>query len=124
MQLRAAGSLTVARPEKHAPTPAIYTDVTGGRSRFGNPELQPTSIAHLDLRWEWYPSSASPTDLISVAAFAKHFDRPVETVITSGADMAVTYANAPRAGGNGAVWRAKPAPGAKSRLAAAGAGLG
>lgn len=97
MQLRAAGSLTVARPEMRELSPAIYTDVTGGRSRFGNPELQPTSIAHLDLRWEWYPSSASPTDLISVAAFAKHFDRPVETVITSGADMAVTYANAPSA---------------------------
>lgn len=97
MQVRAAGSLTVARPEMRELSPAIYTDVTGGRSRFGNPELSPTSIAHLDLRWEWYPKTASGTDSLSVAAFAKHFDKPVETVITSGADMAVTYQNAPSA---------------------------
>lgn len=97
MQVRAAGSLTVARPEMRELSPAIYTDVTGGRSRFGNPELSPTSIAHLDLRWEWYPKTDTGTDLVSVAAFAKHFEKPVETVITSGADMAVTYANAPSA---------------------------
>ncbi len=94
MQLRAAASMTVARPELRELSPAIYTDVTGGRSRFGNPDLTPASIAHVDLRWEWYPSAASATDLVSVAAFAKHFEHPVETVITSGADMAITYANA------------------------------
>lgn len=91
MQLRAAGALTVSRPELRELSPAVFTDVTGGRSRYGNPALQPGSIAHLDTRFEWY---LSPTDSLSVAGFAKRFTSPIETVVTAGADQAITWENA------------------------------
>lgn len=91
MQLRFGAASTVSRPEMRELSPAVFTDVTGGRSRYGNPELKPASIKHLDARWEWYLST---TDSISVAVFGKHFTSPIETVITSGSDQAITWANA------------------------------
>lgn len=94
MQLRLAGALTVARPELRELSPAVFSDVTAGRSRFGNPELKATSIAHLDARYEWYLSA---TDAVSVAAFGKRFTNPIERTITAGSDQSVTYENAPAA---------------------------
>jgi hypothetical protein len=91
MQLRLASAMTVSRPELRELSPAIYIDVNGGRTRYGNPNLTPGSIAHCDARWEWYLSS---TDLVSVAVFGKWFTNPIESIVTAGADQAITYANA------------------------------
>lgn len=88
--LKVAGARTVVRPELRELSPAVYTDVAGGRARFGNPELQATGIAHLDARVEWAWSSR---DGVSLAGFAKHFDKPIESVVTAGADQAITAAN-------------------------------
>lgn len=88
--LKVAGARTVVRPELRELSPAVYTDVAGGRARFGNPDLEATGIAHLDARVEW---AWSPRDGVSVAGFGKHFDKPIESVVTAGADQAITAAN-------------------------------
>ncbi len=104
MQLRVAGALTVSRPELRELSPAVFTDVTAGRSRHGNADLVSASIAHLDARFEWYPS---PTETLSVALFAKRFQNPIEEVITPGSDQAVTWDNADSAVNAGAELEAR-----------------
>jgi hypothetical protein len=90
VKLTVAGSRTVVRPELRELSPAVYTDVAGGRARFGNPDLQTTSIVHLDVRTDW---AWSVRDGVSLAGFAKLFDKPIESVVTAGADQAITAAN-------------------------------
>jgi outer membrane receptor protein involved in Fe transport len=94
IQLRAAGSKTVSRPEMRELSPAVFVDVTGGRSRFGNPDVKPAGIWHGDLRAEWYPFDG---DMLAVGVFGKIFSDPIETVITAGADQSITVQNAPSA---------------------------
>jgi len=88
--LKVAAARTVVRPELRELSPAVYTDVAGGRARFGNPDLEETGVVHLDARVEW---AWSPRDGASLAAFGKHFDKPIESVVTAGADQAITAAN-------------------------------
>lgn len=90
LTFKAAASRTIVRPELRELSPALYTDVAGSRARYGNPGLQSTGIVHLDARLEW---AWSPQDGLSVAAFAKHFDKPIESVVSAGADQALTAAN-------------------------------
>ncbi|MDP2345099.1 MAG: TonB-dependent receptor [Deltaproteobacteria bacterium] len=90
VSVKAAMTRTVVRPELRELSPALYTDVAGGRARFGNPLLQETGIVHVDVRADW---ALGPTDGLSLALFAKHFDQPIESVVTAGADQALTAAN-------------------------------
>ena len=66
--------------------------ILGGEQFRGNPDLRRTLIQNADLRWEWYPR---PREVLSVALFAKHFDRPIERVYrgTSGTRV-TTFENA------------------------------
>ena len=91
MQIRAAYARTVSRPDFRELSEAPFTDVTGGREVFGNPELQRALIDHVDLRWEWYPREG---ELMSVALFYKQFQDPIETVIVPTAQLTVTWENA------------------------------
>lgn len=91
MYLRASASMTVARPEFRELAPFQFTDFFGGETVQGNPELSRTRIVNGDVRWEWF---LGPVDLIAVSAFAKYFDRPIETVIQGGADIIRSFANA------------------------------
>lgn len=91
MQLRAAYGRTVTRPDFREMSAATFNDVTGGREIFGNPDLDRGTIQHGDLRWEWYPA---PGKSVSVAAFYKAFDRPIEQIIIPSAQFSVTFANA------------------------------
>jgi hypothetical protein len=90
LTLKAAAARTVVRPELRELSPALYTDVAGSRARVGNPALVETGIVHVDVRAEWALSS---TDGVSIAGFAKHFDKPIESVVTSGSDQALMPAN-------------------------------
>ena len=78
MQLRLAASQTVSRPEFRELAEFQFTDVAEGFAARGNPDLDRALIQHLDLRWEWFPN---PAEVISVSAFAKTFDSPIERVI-------------------------------------------
>lgn len=94
MALRFNVARTVSRPDFRELSPATFNDVTGGRQLFGNPDLDRALLTHVDLRWDWNPSQG---ELLSVGAFFKHFDKPIETIIVPSAQLSVTYANAPEA---------------------------
>ncbi|HEU5260073.1 MAG TPA: TonB-dependent receptor [Gemmatimonadales bacterium] len=91
--LRLSVSQTVARPEYRELSPTNYVDI-GGQIVFGNLDLRRSLVRNFDLRWEWYPS---PGQVVSAAAFAKQFERPIERVLrqTSGeSQQSVTFVNA------------------------------
>lgn len=84
MQLRAAFSRTVNRPNFRELSPARFFDVTDGTEYRGNPALTRALITHADLRWEWYPS---PGESFSAAVFYKHFDDPIERSVNGGPNI-------------------------------------
>ncbi|MFO0550592.1 MAG: TonB-dependent receptor [Polyangiaceae bacterium] len=97
LNLRAAVSRTIARPQLRELAPFAYVDYFGGREVRGNPDLVDTSIINADLRAEFFPSAA---EVVAVSAFYKRFEDPIEQVIqaSSGAAGVVSFANA--RGGN------------------------
>jgi hypothetical protein len=89
---RLAYSLTLNRPEFRELAPFSYYDFNLGFSFTGNPELQTAQIHNLDARFEWYPS---PSEVVSIAGFYKHFKDPIETVIRfAGSGLNYTFGNA------------------------------
>lgn len=91
MVLRGGYSHTVSRPDFRELSPATFNDVTGGRQTFGNPDLKRALIRNADLRWEWYPDDG---ESLSVGAFFKDFQDPIETTVVVSAQHSVTYQNA------------------------------
>jgi outer membrane receptor protein involved in Fe transport len=77
MQLRVAGSGTVSRPEFRELAPFQYTDVAGGFTAEGNPDLDRAKIWNADLGWEWFPGGG---DIVTAGLFYKHFIDPIEVV--------------------------------------------
>jgi TonB-dependent receptor len=75
MKLRASYSRTLARPSFRELAPFASFDVEGGYILVGNPDLQRSLIDNVDLRWEFYPSAS---EVVSVSAFYKHFQNPIE----------------------------------------------
>ncbi|MEM8547764.1 MAG: TonB-dependent receptor, partial [Pseudomonadota bacterium] len=79
-QLRFAVSQTVARPDfKEAANATFYDTEFNFRVR-GNPFLEISDIFNADLRWEWYFGEGEQ-DNLSVAAFYKDMDKPIERVV-------------------------------------------
>ncbi|MCE6988538.1 TonB-dependent receptor [Dyadobacter sp. CY323] len=76
--VRLAYSVSVNRPEFRELAPFTYYDFNFDVSRVGNPNLKTPSIQNVDLRYEFYPKEG---EMISVAAFYKHFTNPIETRI-------------------------------------------
>jgi len=91
MNLRAAFSQTVNRPEFRELAPFKFTHVVGGFSVTGNPELVSAEIASYDVRWEWFPSA---DEVVAFSAFYKDFERPIEAVVVGAAELLETYENA------------------------------
>jgi hypothetical protein len=104
-QLRVSGSQTLARPEYRELAPIQFRDVIGGDNVIGNALLRRTLIRNADVRWEWYPAAG---EVLSVAAFGKWFDDPIERLYlaTSGTRV-VTFANADRAANYGLEFEAR-----------------
>lgn len=90
MNIRLAGSETVARPEMRELAPFLFVDFAGGFGVQGNPNLRSTKVWNADLRWEWFPSS---NEVLAVSAFYKYFDSPIERVIATFPKVQ-TYRNA------------------------------
>ena len=92
MNLRLAGSRTVARPQLLELAPFSFTNYFGGYTEAGNPDLENTRIYNGDLRWEWFPT---PREVLAASLFAKHFELPIEQVLRpdSGNGL-ITYQNA------------------------------
>jgi len=96
MQLRLAGSKTIARPQFRELAPQQYTDTDNDRTSIGNPYLVDSELLNFEGRYEYY--LGGDQRLIG-GAFYKEIDRPIETVTFSsgGGDVFTTFANAPKA---------------------------
>lgn len=93
INIRAAGSRTVARPEFRELAPFTFYDFNTSAAVVGNPALVRTNITNADLRFEWYPGYGQ---LFSATAFYKQFQNPIEQVIdlSAGAGSRIyTYQN-------------------------------
>ena len=90
--LRFAVSRTLSRPEYRELAEVQYRDVIGGDNIRGNRDLVRSTIDNVDVRWEFFPT---PSEVLSVTAFYKHFTNPIERVYlaTSGTRI-ITFVNA------------------------------
>ncbi|OYY91396.1 MAG: TonB-dependent receptor [Sphingomonas sp. 28-66-16] len=95
MQIRIAGSKTIARPQFRELVFQNYFDPDNNRQYRGNPFLVDSQLYNAELRYEWY---FARDQRIAVAGFYKRIDNPIET-FASFSDNTVTtsFANAPTA---------------------------
>ena len=91
MQVRGGYGRTLNRPDFRELSPAVYYDVVGGRETRGEPKLQRALIDNYDLRWEWYPS---PSESLSLGAFYKDFEDPIESYVVASVASRQSYTNA------------------------------
>jgi outer membrane receptor protein involved in Fe transport len=90
-QLRAAYSETLSRPDFRELSPAPFTDPLLDAETIGNPDLETTSIKNYDLRYEYF---FSPAEAITVGAFLKEFELPIEKVRLAGSGVLLGLQNA------------------------------
>ncbi|MBH25533.1 MAG: hypothetical protein CMH57_14005 [Myxococcales bacterium] len=89
MIARASVARTVSRPSFRELSEALFVDINGQFFR-GNAELERGQITHYDLRWEWYPSEL---ESVTLAAFYKDFDQPVEQILEASTENTITFVN-------------------------------
>lgn len=99
-QLRLSYGKTVNRPEFREVSPSVFYDFDLASNVQGNTDLKPCYIQNVDFRYEFYPSKS---ELISIAAFYKYFDSPIEWTytVTGGTSLVYSYMNAQRANNYG-----------------------
>ncbi len=78
INVRAAFSKTLARPEFREIAPFSYYDFLENEIVQGNTDLKRTLVNNYDLRFEYYPARAA--DLIAIGFFYKSFTDPIEQV--------------------------------------------
>ena len=98
MQVRAAYSETVSRPDFKELSNTLWKDDERGFEVKGNPDLKAAVIKNMDLRWEWY---FARKENISFGLFYKEFESPIEEVFLGDSDPVLTFANATRAENTG-----------------------
>jgi outer membrane receptor protein involved in Fe transport len=90
--LRAGYGKTLNRPEFREFAPFLYYSFEFIAGFFGNPNLQMARIDNIDLRYEFYPNEG---ETISIGAFYKFFDDPIEKIQQNITEtLQFTYANA------------------------------
>ncbi|MFO7651325.1 MAG: TonB-dependent receptor [bacterium] len=90
VNLRAAMARSVSRPSFRELSPFDFTDI-GGSATIGNPGLKRATINNFDLRAEWYFGTG---ENLSVAAFYKDFDNPIEEGLENATEITRTWRNA------------------------------
>jgi TonB-dependent receptor len=94
MNLRAAFTKTIARPNFREIADYTSFEFVGDFVYIGNPNLGRTKIKNYDMRWEWFPRKG---ELLAVSIFHKQMADPIErgvfSIINSGE---LQYQNAPR----------------------------
>lgn len=90
-QFRISYGDTLTRPDFRELSDSPFRDPVTDIDTIGNPELQPTEIRNLDVRWEWYPAQG---ETFSLAWFKKDFTNPIETILLPGENLLLTLANA------------------------------
>lgn len=93
MNLRAAFSRTLARPEFRELAPFTYFDFLSNELVEGNVNLKRSLITNYDIRYEYYPK---PGELIALGLFYKSFNDPIEQVLiaSSGFEPTRSFQNA------------------------------
>ena len=104
INVRAAASRTVARPEFRELAPFSFADFAGGYLVVGNPLLERSRINNFDLRWEFFPS---PGSVFSASAFLKEFAGPIEEVVFPSSEFIKSWVNAESAQNLGAEFEAR-----------------
>ena len=97
VNLRAAYSKTVSRPEFREVSPLNVFDFSTSFSFNGNPALKPSNTENYDAKIEFYPTGSQ---LISIGAFKKVFFNPIEAIVDRGSSLSsrtFSYTNAPKA---------------------------
>lgn len=91
--LRLSYGRSVNRPEFREMSPSVFYDFDLASSVQGNTELRNCYVDNVDLRYEFYPQRG---EMITLAAFYKHFDSPIEWTYTvsGGTDLIYSYKNA------------------------------
>lgn len=92
--LRIAYGRSLNRPEFRELSPFTFTEVAGGRSVAGNPDLKQATLDSYDVRWETFPTSG---EVIAASAFYKIIDQPIERIIQPTTDFRQSFVNADRA---------------------------
>jgi len=91
--IRAAYGRTINRPEFREIAPFAFYNFQENVVVYGNDSLQSCYIDNFDLRYEWYPSSG---EMVTIGAFYKSFDRPIEAtwIPSSSGEWDLKYLNA------------------------------
>lgn len=89
---RFGASQTLARPQLREFAPTLSTTYSGDTPVQGNSGLEITKITNLDLRLEAFPSLR---EVLALSVFYKHFQKPIEEVITTNGIL--SFSNATRA---------------------------
>jgi len=89
--LRFGFGRTVSRPDFRELSPFEFTNVLGGFSTTGNPNLKRAKIDNYDFRWEWFPSG---DQVVAASYFFKDFTDPIEVSIQPTSDLRQTFINA------------------------------
>jgi TonB-dependent receptor len=85
-----AASKTISRPQFIESAPFRYNVGFGIAEGEGNPDLINSSNYNVDLKYEFYPSSA---ELFAVSLFGKYIDKPIELSQINSAEPLFTYIN-------------------------------
>ena len=95
-QLRFGVSKTIGRPQFREMAPQRYRDTETDRILTGNPYLEDTIFINVDARYERYFSNGQ---YVTLGAFYKNMEKPVEALAVLGSDGAFrqTFYNAPAA---------------------------
>lgn len=75
INVRAAYSKTLTRPEFREISPYQYFDFVSGYTTMGNPEINRGTIQNLDFRVEWFPAAG---EIFSASIFKKDLRNPIE----------------------------------------------
>jgi TonB-dependent receptor len=90
MNIRAAYSQTLARPNMREMAPFEGFDPITKEIYIGNPNLDKTDIQNFDLRWEWY---VTPGELIAVSAYYKDFTNPITQIYRRAPNPEIQFVN-------------------------------
>ena len=92
-QVRLSYGKSVNRPEFREVSPSVYYDFDLASHVQGNVDLKSCYIHNIDLRYEFYPSRG---EQITLAAFYKRFNSPIEWTYTvaGGTNLIYSYENA------------------------------
>lgn len=92
--IRLSGSQTVGRPEFREIAPFSFFDYEQNYAVSGDTSLTRSLITNIDLRYEYYPKAG---ENISIGAFYKHFEDPIELRARARRPSRYSYENAEKA---------------------------